>query len=119
MAETMSRRPEKMITFSPLLFIPFTSSRTFSNLFHLNGALTNALKSLTRHFKSDYVFCKPNGSPYKDIKEPFRKACREAGIEDFVFHDFRHTAITNWRRAGIDHLTIMKISGHKTMAVFK
>jgi hypothetical protein len=27
-------------------------------------------------------------------------------------------AITNMRRAGIDHLTIMRISGHKTMACF-
>jgi len=44
---------------------------------------------------------------------PFR-----AGVEGFHFHDFRHTAITNMRRAGIDPLTIMQISGHKTMECF-
>jgi len=32
---------------------------------------------------------------------------------------FGHTAETNMRRAGIDHLTIMKITGHKTLDVFK
>lgn len=80
--------------------------------------MTNLLQSLTRHIRSEYVFCKPDGSPYKDLKESFRKACSHVGIEDFVFHDFRHTAITNMRRAGINHLTIMKISGHKTMSVF-
>ena len=41
-----------------------------------------------------------------------------AGITNFRFHDFRHTAITNMRRAGIDLLTIMQISGHKTTVCF-
>jgi integrase len=36
-----------------------------------------------------------------------------------VFHDFRHTATTNLRCAGVDALTAMKITGHRTMAVFK
>jgi hypothetical protein len=27
--------------------------------------------------------------------------------------------VTNMRRAGIDHLTIMKITGHKTLDAFK
>ena len=35
------------------------------------------------------------------------------------FHDLRHTTTTNLRRAGVDALTAMKITGHKTMAVFK
>ena len=37
---------------------------------------------------------------------------------NFRFHDLRHTAITNMRRAGIDPLTIMQITGHKTMVCF-
>jgi integrase len=36
-----------------------------------------------------------------------------------VFHDLRHTATPNLRRAGVDALIAMKITGHKTMAVFK
>jgi integrase len=52
------------------------------------------------------------------MREAFKTACQDAGIQGFRFHDFRHTAITNMRRAGIDHLTIMRISGHKTMACF-
>lgn len=42
-----------------------------------------------------------------------------AGIEDFTFHDLRHTAINNWRLAGHDFFHIMAVSGHKTMTVFK
>jgi len=52
------------------------------------------------------------------MRQAFKVACLKAGIHGFRFHDFRHTAITNMRRAGIDHLTIMRISGHKTMACF-
>jgi integrase len=53
------------------------------------------------------------------IKTAFNGACRRAGIEGFHFHDLRHTAVTNMRRAGIEYLTIMTITGYKTMAVFK
>jgi integrase len=47
------------------------------------------------------------------------KACKRAGIEDFTFHDLRHTAINNWRLQGHDYFRIMAASGHKTMSVFK
>ncbi len=53
------------------------------------------------------------------MKTAFKAACRRAKIKGFRFHDFRHTAVTNMRLAGIDHLTIMKITGHKTLEVFK
>lgn len=46
------------------------------------------------------------------------KACRRAGIEDFRFHDLRHTFHTNMRKAGVDQSVIMKLTGHKTAAMF-
>ncbi len=45
----------------------------------------------------------------------FSTLCRELGIEDLRFHDFRHTAVTNMRRAGVDLTTIMRITGHKAI----
>ena len=54
----------------------------------------------------------------RSMEGAFKAACKAAGITSFVFHDLRHTAITNMRRAGIDPLTIMQISGHKTMVCF-
>jgi integrase len=44
---------------------------------------------------------------------------RDAGLTNVVFHDHRHTATTTLRRAGVDALTAMKFTSHKTMAVFK
>jgi integrase len=45
--------------------------------------------------------------------------CMKVRIEDFTFHDFRHTCINNWRKDGHDYFKIMAASGHKTMSVFK
>ncbi len=42
-----------------------------------------------------------------------------ARIEDFAFHDLRHTAINNWRMPGHNYFRIMAASGHRTMSVFK
>ena len=54
------------------------------------------------------------GRPVKSIKTAFHTAAEKAGIEDFRFHDLRHCAATNLRRAGIDTVTAMKIVGHKS-----
>lgn len=86
----------------------------------LNDRLTNALKDVMHsaiHCASGHVFHR-QGIPIKDIREAFGAACRKVAIVDFRFHDLRHTAVTNMRRSSIDHLTIMKISGHKTLEVF-
>jgi integrase len=60
-----------------------------------------------------------NGQRVKSIKRVFTQVRQETGIANAIFHDFRHTAMTNLRRAGVDALTAMKITGHKPMAVFK
>jgi integrase len=82
--------------------------------------LTALLKDLykVRYLNEDHVFL-VKGHSVNAIKTAFNAACRRADIQGFHFHDFRHTAVTNMRRAGIDHLTIMKITGHKTLEVFK
>jgi len=71
----------------------------------------------TRMLHEQHVFLH-NGQPVLSLKGAFKAACKGAGITNFRFHDLRHTAITNMRRAGIDPLTIMQISGHKTMVCF-
>jgi integrase len=71
----------------------------------------------TRALHEPHVFLH-GGQPVLSLKGAFMAACKGAGITNFRFHDFRQTAITNMRRAGIDLLTIMEISGHKTMVCF-
>jgi integrase len=87
----------------------------------LNERLTKALKDAMHSAirpASGPVFHR-QGKPIKDIWEAFTAAYCKAAIADFRFHDLRRTAVTNMRRSHIDHLTIMKISGHKTLEVFR
>ena len=58
------------------------------------------------------------GRPIKEVRKAFNTACQKAGIEDFLFHDFRHTFVTNMRKAGKQDRAIMAVTGHKTMSVF-
>jgi integrase len=61
-----------------------------------------------------------NSTPVTCLKTAFRAACRRAGIKHgrkdggLTIHDFRHTASTNLRRAGVDTMTAMRIVGHKS-----
>ncbi len=59
------------------------------------------------------------GKPVKSIKRAFKTAKRLAGVGDFRFHDLRHCAATNLRRAGVDTATAMKIVGHKSERMWK
>ena len=70
-----------------------------------------------RGLHHDFVFTN-KGRPIRHIRKGFNAACDRAGIENFLFHDLRHTFNTNMRRAGVDHTVIMKLTGHKTMAMF-
>ena len=78
------------------------------------------LKNLykVRYLDEDTVFLVQSRS-IGFSKAAFDGAGSRATIEKFYFHDFRHTVVTNMKRAGIDHLRIMPIIGQKTMAVFK
>jgi len=80
--------------------------------------LKNALK--VRHLTCELVFHQ-DGRPITphDVRVAHEAVCREAGISEFVVHDFRHTAINNWRKDGHDYFKIMAVSGHKTISVFK
>ncbi|MGZ8385672.1 MAG: site-specific integrase, partial [Nitrospira sp.] len=59
------------------------------------------------------------GKPLKSISRTFRTVLKEAGIQDFRFHDLRHCASTNLRRAGVDTATAMRIVGHKSEKMWK
>lgn len=45
----------------------------------------------------------------------FREACSDVGIEDFRFHDLRHTAASWMRMSGADIHTVALALGHKDL----
>lgn len=84
----------------------------------LNQELSEMFKAMPRGLPGIPVFTR-DGKPISSIREGFVAACHKAGIENFTFHDLRHTAINNWRLQGHDYFRIMAATGHKTMSVFK
>ena len=52
-------------------------------------------------------------------RRAWAKACRAAGVPGRLVHDFRRTAVRNLERAGVPRSTAMKLTGHKTEAVYR
>ena len=55
--------------------------------------------------------------PYNDSKKSFHTVLKKAGITDFRFHDFRHTAATRMLEKGADIRTVQEILGHSSVSV--
>jgi integrase len=66
------------------------------------------------------VFTKPDGEPVPKwyIQRLLKKACKAAGVRPYRLHDLRHTFNTNMTKAGVEKVVIMKMTGHKTFAMF-
>ena len=102
-------------------FIKLRAEDTKTNegrLVPLNEELVEMFKAMPRGLPMTPVFTY-QGHSMAEMKRSFATACKRAGIENFTFHDLRHTAINNWRLQGHDFFRIMAASGHKTMNVFK
>lgn len=73
--------------------------------------------SKVRNIKSDYVFIRPDGKKLIFLRGQFMKAVEKAGIDDFKFHDLRHTAASYLAMNGAGIRELAEILGHKTMAM--
>jgi len=73
-----------------------------SRIIPINNTLHNELYPLSRKSKGEYVFSDKNARPYGDIKKSFSKALEKAKIEDFRFHDLRHTFGSYLVMQGVD-----------------
>lgn len=66
------------------------------------------------------VFPNSRGKVFNHIDGAWKRALKEAGLpEDRKMHDFRRTALTNFRKAGLDSTEAMALSGHKDVRVFQ
>jgi len=66
-----------------------------------------------------YVFTR-NGAPQKQIDNPmFRRACARAGIENFRFHDLRHTWASWHVQAGTPLFALKELGGWETLEMVK
>jgi integrase len=76
----------------------------------MTETLTATLKSLKIAGHSDstgLVF------GYRSVTKTFARAVKRAGIDDFTFHDLRHTFASRLVMAGVDLATVKELMGHK------
>ena len=65
--------------------------------------------------RSAYLFCKSDGTRIGNPRKAFEGACARAGIEDFRFHDLRHTFASWWVQQGGDLYRLSRILGHSSL----
>jgi integrase len=95
-------------------FIYLTKTKTDeARQIPLNDTLKELFQSLPRHISSEYVYCDKNGSPYKDVRRSFNTAVKKVGIQDFRFHDLRHTFASRLVMKGVNLKTVQELLGHK------
>jgi integrase len=73
----------------------------------------------TRNKNSDLVFPAKNLRKPIDIRTPFETALKRAEIEDFTWHDLRHSAASYLAMNGASLAEIAAVLGHKTLSMVK
>ncbi len=84
----------------------------------VNQTLLSVLtaKAKVRSLRTDRVFCRKTYTPMEPghLRRSFRLALKKAHIEDFRFHDLRHTFATTLVQSGIDLYKVQQLLGHKS-----
>src|SRR5215831_11323610 len=84
----------------------------------MNDVLTTTLKVVRMNTLADsVVFCSYRGTPYRSFRSAFELAGRKAGLENFTFHDLRHTFASPLVRAGVDFPTVKELMDHKDITM--
>ena len=67
------------------------------------------------------IFTRADGKPITRsmISKAVRKAARDAGVKRFKFHDYRNTALTEWRRQGKSVDAAMRAGGWSSMQMYR
>jgi len=81
----------------------------------LNDDMIKILNNIITKNNSEHVFIGARGRPLKSIRSIFNKAMDLAEIEDFRFHDLRHTFASHYLMNGGDLLSLKEILGHSDL----
>lgn len=72
-----------------------------------------------RHLNTDFVFPGKDLQKPIDLRTPFENALKRSEIENFRFHDLRHSAASYLAMNGASLAEIAEVLGHKTLQMVK
>ncbi|MGO9145271.1 MAG: site-specific integrase, partial [Desulfomonilia bacterium] len=81
------------------------------------GHLQHARYRRRMEVKSDWVFCHLDGSPIDSFQSAWETTKERAKVENFHFHDLRHTFCSNLILSGADLKTVKDMIGHKDISM--
>lgn len=102
--------------------VTLTASTTKANTTRhvpLNQAALEALKTWQSHAPKSAVFDLPDYERSKAAQNALKYVLRRAKIEDFRFHDLRHTFASWLVMRGIDIYTVSQLLGHSSVEMTK
>lgn len=111
--ELLSLRWENVDLTRRVAYLPITKNGE-SRSVPLSTAAVKILQSLPRNIDGRVFPIEA-----QTVAAAFMKAVKRAGVEDFHFHDLRHTAITNLAGKLSNVIELSAVSGHKTLSMLK
>ena len=92
----------------------------------LTDRVLQVLDEIEQEKRRGNIVANVNGFVYRNdgrainkdmITQAIRLARKRAGVSDFRFHDYRHSAKTEWSRQGVHVDVAMKAAGHNSVAM--
>jgi integrase len=77
-------------------------------------------RAKVRDLKDDRIFpptAKAKKADCLDLRQPWEAALKATGIDNFHWHDLRHTAASYLAMSGVSLVEIAKVLGHRTLAM--
>jgi integrase len=81
----------------------------------LNQIAVSTLQAIPRRLDCPWVFYTENGTQRSQMARQWVGWLKQAGIENFHWHDLRHTFASRLVMGGVDLYTVMKLMGHHSI----